>query len=88
MLTTKPPTQETIDIVAALGGTWHGAQAMCRCPAHIDNTPSLSIRQCDTGILVTCFAGCEREAVLREICRLDPRRGAPMPEIRAGQGRV
>lgn len=86
MLTAKPPTQETVDIVAALGGTWRGTQAMCRCPAHIDNTPSLSIRQGDKGILVTCFAGCDREVVLREIGRLDPRRGAPMPEIRTGQG--
>jgi len=86
MSAAKPPTQETVDIVAALGGTWHGSHAMCRCPAHADHTPSLSIRQGHKGILVTCFAGCDRGAVLREIGRLDPRRGTPMPTIRAGPG--
>jgi hypothetical protein len=85
MLTAKPPTQETVDVVAALGGAWHGYNAMCCCPAHADTTPSLSIRQGDRGILVTCFAGCDREAVLREIGRLDLTR-APMPVLRAGQG--
>src|SRR3546814_19159592 len=32
--------------------------------------PSLSIRQGDRGILVTCFAGCDREDVLRELRRV------------------
>src|SRR3546814_13534960 len=43
---------------------------MCLCPAHADRTPSLSIRQGDRGILVTCFAGCDREDVLRELRRV------------------
>src|SRR3546814_8080702 len=43
---------------------------MCLCPAHADSTPSLSIRQGDRGILVTCFAGCDREDVLRELRRI------------------
>ena len=60
-LTAKRPTQELIDIVGALGGTWSGYIAMCRCPAHSDSDPRLSIRQGDRGILVTCFAGCSRE---------------------------
>lgn len=86
MLTALKPTQETVDIVAALGGRWYGSHAMCPCPAHTDNAPSLSIRQGDKGILATCFAGCDREAVLREIGRLNPRRGTPMPTFRAGEG--
>lgn len=69
-LTTRRPSQETIDLVGALGGAWHGRTAMCRCPAHADSTPSLSIRQGDRGILVTCFAGCAREDVLRELRRV------------------
>ncbi|MCF8709585.1 DUF7146 domain-containing protein [Rhizorhapis sp. SPR117] len=73
-LTTRRPTQETIDLVGALGGTWHGRTAMCLCPAHADTTPSLSIRQGDRGILVTCFAGCTREDVLRELRRVQIRR--------------
>ena len=64
------PTQHTIDIVAALRGKWHGAYALCHCPAHDDRKPSLSIRQGHRGILVHCFAGCEPQDVLREIARL------------------
>ena len=43
---------------------------MCRCPAHADRTPSLSIRQGDRGILVTCHAGCDSRDVLRELSRI------------------
>src|SRR3546814_13584907 len=69
-LTARRPSQELIDLVGALGGTWYGRTAMCLCPAHADRTPSLSIRQGDRGILVTCFAGCDREDVLRELRRV------------------
>lgn len=71
-LTAKRPSQELVDIVGALGGTWSGHIAMCRCPAHADSDPSLSIRQGDRDILVTCFAGCPREDVLRELRRIRP----------------
>lgn len=73
-LTARRPTQELVDLVGALGGTWSGHVAMCRCPAHADSDPSLSIRQGDRGILVTCFAGCAREYVLRELRRVRPER--------------
>lgn len=73
-LTTRHPTQELIDLVGAIGGTWHGRTAMCLCPAHADSTPSLSLRQGDRGILVTCFAGCQREDILRELRRVPLRR--------------
>lgn len=69
-LTAKRPSQELVDLVGALGGTWSGYVAMCRCPAHADSDPSLSIRQGDRGILVTCFAGCSRDDVLRELRRV------------------
>jgi len=57
---------------------------MCLCPAHADRTPSLSLRQGDKGILVTCFAGCQREDVLRELRRVPIRghftyRASPAP---------
>ena len=68
------PTQELVDLVGSLGGTWHGRTAMCPCPAHADSTPSLSIRQGNRGILVTCFAGCDRDDILRELRRV-PSRG-------------
>ena len=85
-LTANRPGQELVNLVAALGGRWHGATAMCRCPAHADTTPSLSIRQGDHGILVTCFAGCRREdvlATLRTIRVLGP---APAPDWRPPTG--
>lgn len=58
------PSQDLVDLVGSLGGTWHGRTAMCLCPVHADRTPSLSIRQGNRGILVTCFAGCDREDIL------------------------
>lgn len=78
-LVANRPTQELVDLVGALGGRWIGNIAMCRCPAHSDADPSLSIRQGDQGILVTCFAGCDREDVLRELGRIRPDRHHPMP---------
>lgn len=64
------PSQQMVDLVGALGGTWHGNTATCRCPAHADGTPSLSIRQGDRGLLVTCFAGCNASDILRELDRI------------------
>ena len=64
------PSQHMVDLIGALGGTWHGNTAMCRCPAHVDGTPSLSIRQGDRGLLVTCFAGCDAGDILRELDRI------------------
>lgn len=79
-LTAKRPTQELVDIVGTLGGKWAGYVAMCRCPAHNDSNPSLSIRQGDRGVLVTCFAGCAREDVLRELGRVRSGHHYPIPD--------
>lgn len=78
-LTTRTPSPELVDLVGALGGTWHGYTAMCRCPAHPDREPSLSIRQGDSGFLVTCFAGCGREDVLRALHRVRRQGSFPVP---------
>lgn len=41
-------------VKASGAGKW-----MARCPAHQDKSPSLSIRESDSGsVLVNCFAGC------------------------------
>lgn len=61
------PTPETLDIVSRLGGTWHGDYASCKCPAHNDSDPSLSIKQGEKTILVRCFAGCDPADILRAI---------------------
>ncbi len=78
-LTARRPTQQLVDLVGTLGGTWYRYVAMCRCPAHSDATPSLSIRQGDSDILVTCFAGCARDDVLRELRRVRADRHYPSP---------
>lgn len=76
------PSQELVDLVGALRGVWHGSYAMCRCPAHADAQPSLSLRQGDRGIIVHCFAGCQSDDILRELRRIKPAAGSPMPEYR------
>lgn len=70
-LTALRPTQDTINLVAALRGTWHGSYAMCQCPVHVDRTPSLSIRQGTSGILVHCFAGCNPRDIMRVLRNTD-----------------
>lgn len=79
-LTARRPSQALVDIVATLDGTWRGYVAMCRCPAHDDSEPSLSLRQGDKSILVTCFAGCSPQDVLRELSRVRPGRSHIPPD--------
>ena len=55
-----------IQIVERLGGVWHRG-GMCRCPAHDDRTPSLSVRVGERRLLFHCFAGCETGAVIRAL---------------------
>lgn len=41
---------------------------LCRCPAHQDRTPSLTVRETDDDrLLVHCFAGCAFEDVLAAV---------------------
>lgn len=84
------PSQHMVDLVGALGGTWHGNTATCRCPAHADGTPSLSIRQGDRGLLVTCFAGCNASDILRELDRipLGRRYEPPVPAQATGTANI
>lgn len=56
-------------IVEKLGGVWHGTRGECRCPAHDDTHPSLSVRLGDTAILFHCFAGCTTIDVLKALQR-------------------
>jgi hypothetical protein len=53
-----------LDLVRKTGnGRW-----VCRCPAHDDRGPSLSVRELDDGrVLLHCFAGCEVQSVLDAI---------------------
>jgi hypothetical protein len=40
---------------------------IARCPAHADRSPSLSVREGRSGVLLHCFAGCAIEAVAAAI---------------------
>ena len=59
--------QEGQALVERLGGRWTPGGGMCRCPAHDDRTPSLSVRPGRTRLLLHCFAGCEPAAILRAL---------------------
>lgn len=57
-------------IVKELGGRgsfWRAGRGMCRCPAHDDADPSLSITERPDRVLVHCFAGCDQMAVIRAL---------------------
>jgi len=76
-------------IVEALGGTWRGTRGECRCPAHDDHGPSLSVRLGERAILFHCFAGCETRAVLAALRRqkLHDSATLSMPPAKAGPDR-
>jgi hypothetical protein len=54
-------------LVERLGGRWTANGGMCRCPAHDDRTPSLSVRPGRTRLLLHCFAGCAAADILRAL---------------------
>jgi hypothetical protein len=56
--------EEGRTLVERLGGRWTERGGMCRCPAHDDRTPSLSVRPGRTRLLFHCFAGCEAKSIL------------------------
>ena len=66
-------------IVEALGGHWTRNGGMCRCPAHVDSTPSLSVRPGAKRLLFHCFAGCETKQVLAALRRLNLPAGGSLP---------
>jgi hypothetical protein len=59
------------EIAAVLGGARRsGRWWACRCPAHDDRAPSLSLRDGERGLIVRCWAGCDPRDVLAELRRL------------------
>lgn len=71
------------EIIDSLGGEWRRSKGMCRCPAHEDRTPSLSVSLGRHAILLHCFAGCTNEAVLAALAR----HGVRAHELFDGSGR-
>lgn len=66
------------DIVRALHGRRSGTGWACKCPAHGDKSPSLSVSEGDDGkVLVHCFAGCTQDAVIGELRLMGLWREAP-----------
>lgn len=82
-----PLERRAREIVDSLGGTWRRGRGMCRCPAHDDRTPSLSVRLGRQAILLHCFAGCSNDEIIVELGRRGVRArelfdgsGGPLPE--------
>lgn len=61
--------QRARQIVADMGGKWHGSYGMVCCPAHDDRNPSLQISPGKKAVLVKCWAGCDRKDVLAAMRR-------------------
>jgi len=61
--------QQGRGIVERLGGKWLNSAGMCRCPAHDDRSPSLSVRVGDRSLFFHCFSGCDTFDVLRALRR-------------------
>lgn len=57
------------NLTVRLGGRWYGSYGTCRCPAHDDREPSLSIRDGDRSVLLRCFTGCEPADILKVLRR-------------------
>ena len=58
------------DIIAALGGKWHGGYGFARCVAHPDTNPSMRVSDGETRLLVRCYAGCEATTIIRALGEL------------------
>lgn len=71
-------------IVEQLGGSWRNSRGECRCPAHDDRSPSLSVRLGDSAILFHCFAGCTTGEVMQALRRmkLHDRGALEMPVVK------
>jgi hypothetical protein len=72
--------QQARELVERLGGNWAPHCGMCRCPAHADRRPSLSVRAGRTRLLLHCFAGCKASDILRILQQqglIDPAAAAP-----------
>ncbi len=65
---TSPPSAE--ELARALHGRRRGGGWLCKCPAHDDHHPSLSIAEGDgRRTLIKCWGGCSQDSVLDELRR-------------------
>lgn len=54
-------------LVERRGGRWTDRGGLCRCPAHEDRSPSLSVRVGRSRLLLHCFAGCSPRSVIEAL---------------------
>ncbi len=59
--------QEGRALVERLGGRWSPDGGLCKCPAHEDRSPSLSVRPGRSRLLLHCFAGCRASGILKAL---------------------
>jgi hypothetical protein len=81
----RSPEDRLVAFVEACGGSVResGERIVCRCPAHDDTSPSLSVRPGrDGGVLIKCFAGCKTIDVLEAVGFSWADVCAPRPGIR------
>ena len=64
------PATDGRELVEQLGGRWTPRGGMCRCPAHDDRNPSLSVRLGRSRLLFHCFAGCDAASIFAALKRL------------------
>lgn len=62
-----PLDAEARMIIESLGGEWRPGGGLCRCPAHTDRSPSLSVRPGRRRLLFHCFAGCRAREIIRAL---------------------
>jgi 5S rRNA maturation endonuclease (ribonuclease M5) len=68
--TTKSPLDKVITALRKSGSNGSGSNKAWKfqCPSHVDNNPSLSVSEGDTGTaLLRCFAGCKTEDIIATI---------------------
>lgn len=72
-----------------LNGTGHGHSFTCKCPAHDDQNPSLSITLQGDRLVMKCFAGCETRTVLEKLTLGSvPKSGDPSNSSKSTQRRL
>jgi hypothetical protein len=81
-----PASHRAKAIVESLGGIWRETRGECRCPAHDDHGPSLSVRLGERAILFHCFAGCDTRDILIALRhrKLHDSQPLAMPATRSG----
>jgi hypothetical protein len=76
----ETPFERFISLIDVVSDT--GSWIKARCPAHEDNTPSLSVKEGRDGrVIVKCHAGCQRDQIITAV-GLDP---ADLEPARSGR---